>query len=142
MTRVGKVGGIASCGSKHVIGDNALYGRFRNIIIIQVSNGQSIGRRIRHVVALHVHVTHVVSINTVAERISVVLNGVIVHGQTIEVVEVGTVVVGLEDLVVGNFKTRTVVSNGIAIEANSIVSTLNHIIGNGDVARIDSVAKR
>ena len=64
------------------------------------------------------------------------------HRQTIDVVEVCTIVVGLEDLVVGDFKTRTVASRGIAIEAYSIVSALNHIIGNGDAARIDSVAKR
>ena len=63
------------------------------------------------------------------------------HRQTIDVVEVCTIVVGLEDLVVGDYKTRTVASSGIAIEAYSIVSTLNHIIGNGDAARIDSVAK-
>ena len=64
------------------------------------------------------------------------------HRQTIDVVEVGTVVVGLEDLVIGDFKTGTVASSGIAIEAYSVVSSLNHIIGNGDAASIVAVAKR
>ena len=103
MPRVGQVGAIARGRSRHVVGHNAVARWLELVVQVAHRNACVAGVAL---VALYVHIGHVVEVVAVVNGVPQIANLIVVKRKATHVVEVGTVVVGLRDLVATDGNAR------------------------------------